>query len=210
MNGEDLIVEDYYMELTEEPISVYNFHVEDFHTYFVGDCVVWVHNAECTIEFNNKAGLDEKEFKQQLSDQQDGFGDLTIDEYKKNRAAYESRKATTGNGRDPNSAKYQAQARKEAIKTKTKEFRNQGYSKSEAEAMAKKWAKGKAALHGPDQIVGGRADNISGLGDSTINSSIGSQWKSRVGTLDNYINEKAVTLPGSTKLSELDVEFVLK
>ena len=83
VNGDDLIIEDYYMELTEEPVSVYNFQVEDFHTYFVGDCAVWVHNAECTIEFNNKSGLDEKEFKQQLSDQQDGFGDLTIDEYKK-------------------------------------------------------------------------------------------------------------------------------
>lgn len=48
------------------------------------------------------------------------------------------------------------------------------------------------------------------LGDSKINSSIGSQWKSRVGTLDSYINEKAASLPGSTKLSELDIEFVLK
>ena len=45
VNGEDLIIEDYYLELTEEPVSVYNFQVEDFHTYFVGDCAVWVHNA---------------------------------------------------------------------------------------------------------------------------------------------------------------------
>ena len=48
------------------------------------------------------------------------------------------------------------------------------------------------------------------LGDSNINSSIGSQWKSHVGTPDSYINEKAATLPGSTKLRELDIEFVLK
>ena len=48
VNGDDLIIEDYYIELTEEPVSVYNFQVEDFHTYFVGDCAVWVHN-------NNKA-----------------------------------------------------------------------------------------------------------------------------------------------------------
>ncbi|MGN0631730.1 MAG: polymorphic toxin-type HINT domain-containing protein [Ruminococcus sp.] len=46
--GEDLLIEDYYIELTEELVLVYNFQVEDFHTYFVGDCVVWVHNAECT------------------------------------------------------------------------------------------------------------------------------------------------------------------
>ncbi len=46
-NGEDLFVEDYSVELTEEPVSVYNFQVDDFHTYFVGDCEVWVHNVDC-------------------------------------------------------------------------------------------------------------------------------------------------------------------
>ena len=48
--GEDLIVEDYYIKLTEELISVYNFQVEDFHTYFVGDCAAWVHNADYSPE----------------------------------------------------------------------------------------------------------------------------------------------------------------
>ena len=210
-DGCTVIVENIFKEYLEDrTVKVYNFNVDDYHTYFVGNNYIWVHNAECTIEFSNKSGLDENEFKQQLMDQQDGLGDLTIDEYKNNRQAYNDRKAQTGSGRDPNSAKYQAQAKKEAIATKTKEFRKQGYSKSEAESMAKSWAKGKAALHGPDQIVGGKANNISGLGDSNINSSIGSQWKSRVGTLDSYINEKAASLPGSTKLSELDIEFVLK
>lgn len=210
-DGHTIVVENIFKEyLEDQTVKVYNFKVDDYHTYFVGNNYIWVHNAECTIEFSNKSGLDEKEFKQQLKDQQDGLGDLTIDEYKNNRQAYNDRKAQTGSGRDPNSAKYQSQAKKEAIATKTKEFRKQGYSKSEAESMAKNWAKGKAALHGPDQIVGGKANNISGLGDSNINSSIGSQWKSRVGTLDNYINEKAASLPGSTKLSELDIEFVLK
>ena len=46
VNGEDLTIEDYYIKLTKEPVSVYNFQVEDFHTYFVGDCAVWVHNAK--------------------------------------------------------------------------------------------------------------------------------------------------------------------
>ncbi len=35
--------------MTEEPISVYNFQVEDFHTYFVGDCEFWVHNDKCPV-----------------------------------------------------------------------------------------------------------------------------------------------------------------
>ena len=49
VNGEDLIVEDYYIKLTKEPVSVYNFQVEDFHTYFVGDCAAWVHNDKCKV-----------------------------------------------------------------------------------------------------------------------------------------------------------------
>ena len=31
--------------MTDKPVKVYNFQVEDFHTYHVGDCAVWVHNA---------------------------------------------------------------------------------------------------------------------------------------------------------------------
>ena len=50
VNGEDLIIEDYYLELTEEPVSVYNFQVEDFHTYHVGKCRLLVHNANCNQE----------------------------------------------------------------------------------------------------------------------------------------------------------------
>ena len=50
VNGEDLIVEDYCIELTDEPVSVYNFQVEDFHTYFVGENKVWVHNRTCTSQ----------------------------------------------------------------------------------------------------------------------------------------------------------------
>ena len=45
--GEDLLIENYNVELIDELVPVYNFQVEDFHTYFVGDCAVWVHNSEC-------------------------------------------------------------------------------------------------------------------------------------------------------------------
>ena len=46
VNGNNLLIEDYRMELTEESISVYNFQVEDYHTYHVGENGVLVHNAE--------------------------------------------------------------------------------------------------------------------------------------------------------------------
>lgn len=43
-NGELVTVEWVQHEILESPIYVYNFEVEDFHTYFVGKCGVLVHN----------------------------------------------------------------------------------------------------------------------------------------------------------------------
>ncbi len=61
VNGEDLTIEDYYIKLTEELISVYNFQVEDFHTYFVGNCAVWVHNVDCMPTEKQKGFVSSKE-----------------------------------------------------------------------------------------------------------------------------------------------------
>ena len=41
-----MIVYDCIIEECENPETVYNFQVEDYHTYFVGECEVWVHNAQ--------------------------------------------------------------------------------------------------------------------------------------------------------------------
>ena len=65
--GDDLTIEDYHIELTDEPVSVYNFQVEDFHTYFVGDCAVWIHNSEC--------GISEIEYHKTSKDDTVSFGD---------------------------------------------------------------------------------------------------------------------------------------
>ena len=45
VNGEDLPVSDCIIEDCDSPTTVYNFQVEDYHTYFVGENKVWVHNA---------------------------------------------------------------------------------------------------------------------------------------------------------------------
>ena len=47
LNGEYVVVEQVQHELLETPVSVYNFEVEDFHTYYVGSTGVLVHNL-CT------------------------------------------------------------------------------------------------------------------------------------------------------------------
>ena len=44
VNGEYVVVEKVQHEILEAPIAVYNFHVEDYHTYYVTDAGVLVHN----------------------------------------------------------------------------------------------------------------------------------------------------------------------
>ena len=50
VNGNVLLVENFDVELTDEPTTVYNFQVEDFHTYHVCALGVLVHNAEYSPE----------------------------------------------------------------------------------------------------------------------------------------------------------------
>ena len=45
VNGNVLLVENFDVELTDEPTTVYNFQVEDYHTYHVSGLGVLVHNA---------------------------------------------------------------------------------------------------------------------------------------------------------------------
>lgn len=45
VNGSYVVVEKIQHELLESPITVYNFEVEDYHTYYVGETGVLVHNT---------------------------------------------------------------------------------------------------------------------------------------------------------------------
>ena len=52
------MVENTRIEYLDEPETVYNFQVEDFHTYYVGNCGVLVHNADYSTKLipNKKEG----------------------------------------------------------------------------------------------------------------------------------------------------------
>ena len=207
VHGNVLLIEDIQIEYPEEPTTVYNFQVEDFHTYYVGTNCIFVHNADCTIEFTNKSNLDEKEFKLQLSEQENGLNKMTVEKYLNNRRLYKE------NGRSADSAQYQRAVRENSISSKTNEYMLNGMSFDEASNAANSWAEGKAALHGPDQIAGGTADNIVGLGDARINSSIGAQWRSRmrIGILDKYVENLTSTLTeAEMKTTFLNVDLILK
>ena len=53
-NGEMVVVEQVQHEILEAPVVVYNFEVQDYHTYFVGTNGVLVHNA-CGFTPDQKA-----------------------------------------------------------------------------------------------------------------------------------------------------------
>ena len=52
VNNNIVKIEEYSVEITKEPTPVYNFQVEDFHTYFVGNNSVLVHNADYEIKLS--------------------------------------------------------------------------------------------------------------------------------------------------------------
>ena len=58
VNGNVLLVENFDVELTDKPVKVYNFQVEDFHTYHVGENGVWVHNSNCKLIKNDDGTYD--------------------------------------------------------------------------------------------------------------------------------------------------------
>lgn len=74
------------------------------------------------------------------------------------------------------------------------ELQDLGLFLREAEKQAQEWINEQVALHNPDQVAGGYASNIGGVGDNAINSSIGSQWRYRIDAVDEQIKIKIVSL----------------
>ena len=137
---------------------------------------------EMEIQFNRNVKHDADEFSRQLKNQQDGMNKLTVEDYIKNRGDY------LANGRSSAGNSAQKAARDNALTDKYNELRQSGLNRSEAKNAAESWLKKQAALHDPDQIAGGFAKNVTGVGDAGINSSIGSQWKTRIGTVDEVVD----------------------
>lgn len=148
--------------------------------------------SQIKIEFKCPEGMDKKEFTRQIKGQERGLNSQTIAENMDNRAAYEQRKAETGNGRDTSEGKKaQDIARDKAMHSRIESNQKNGMSYSEAKKEAEDWISTQAALHNPDQIAGGDPTKVSRMGDANVNSSIGAQWKSRVEQLSDAIEDYA-------------------
>lgn len=52
--GNTLVLENMKVEILAEPVKVYNFKVDEFHTYHVSRYSIWVHNADCVLHPNGE------------------------------------------------------------------------------------------------------------------------------------------------------------
>ncbi|WKB36502.1 polymorphic toxin type 15 domain-containing protein [Terrilactibacillus sp. S3-3] len=155
------------------------------------------------VSFKRNTKHDPEEFARQLKDQERGMNELTVEEYLANRERY---LAAEGRAIEGNAA--QQAAREEAYTQKINELQRSGMSLSKAKKEAKEWLDTQAALHNSDQIAGGKADIIGGMGDKGINSSIGSQWKYRIDVVDEQIKEMARNMkPEQLKNTYLNVKL---
>lgn len=136
------------------------------------------------VTFTCKEKYDKEEYERQVNNQEAGMNNLTLYDYLKNRKRYSEEGRDTEVG-----VEAQEKARQEARADRIAENRKNGMGREEAEAEADEWLKTQAALHDPDQIAGGNSENVTGMGDKDINSSIGSQWKNKIDQVDDAVNQ---------------------
>ncbi|NWC83556.1 hypothetical protein HX798_25180 [Pseudomonas putida] len=126
------------------------------------------------------------EFERQLKGQQDGLNRLTVEEFLENIANPAKR--------DPNIARKARKKLYDDLRKRAYRDLAEQMSPIEAKKLSTKQAKetmsSLAALHNPDLIAGGK-DLISDFGDRQVNSSIGPQWKSKIGVLVQSVKQQS-------------------
>lgn len=122
--------------------------------------------------FKKPDGMSEEEFARQLKEQQDAINNTTADQLVARRDAI---RAAGGTG--PLRDRVAQEAAREAYQTKRMTELLETMSRSRAEAALAKEMSGLAATHRLDIIAGGDPSDISGMGNRSVNSSLGAQWR---------------------------------
>lgn len=90
VNGELCSIENCQVEIVQNPEIVYNFQVEDFHTYYVGNAGVLVHNADCgKVLVGDDGDGTESSFTWKLRGE-----DVTLNDVKVQEISYVKRSST--------------------------------------------------------------------------------------------------------------------
>jgi hypothetical protein len=128
--------------------------------------------------FRRNPRHDPNEFDRQFNEQMDALENSTVADWLRRRSAY------SDGGRPSASNAAQQAARDRARNDLFRELRSRDVSRQDANDAVDAWMSTQAATHRLDGIAGGDVTDISGLGDSRVNSSLGSQWQSRVESID--------------------------
>lgn len=143
-----------------------------------------------------------KETDWQLTNQQKGLNEMSVEDYINGRKAFN----TSGRGSGAPAAKARDDYEASLVSKYRKMFESQGLSVAQASKAAKYKSSTimneMAALHDPDQIAAG----VNKIGDKAVglknvNSSIGSQWKTRVQVLDEAAAKIPVNERNSTSMN---------
>lgn len=132
--------------------------------------------------FRNRR-YDPEEFDAQVREQIAALQDMSLLEWIGNRGRY------LEGGRTSASRAAQQNARDIAEEAHLEELLDAGVEFDDAVRQTDEWLASQAALHRLDGIAGGNVTDIWRLGDSGVNSSLGSQWRSRVRALDAAVTD---------------------
>jgi len=73
--GNLLVVEEKKLEITDEPVKVYNFKVDDFHTYHVGKKGYWY-----IMQTITQMGFDDLDLEKATNKQKGNYGEYLADD----------------------------------------------------------------------------------------------------------------------------------
>lgn len=143
-------------------------------------------------KFKKNKDHDSTEYNDQYNEQMDTLQGMSAADWLRNRIEYLDK------GRTSDSLRAQQATRDAAYDNHLNELldADPNLSYDDAAALAAKWLKTQAALHRLDGVAGGNQTDVPRVGDTRINSSLGSQWSSRVGDIDNAIIDFVNKNPG--------------
>jgi hypothetical protein len=155
-------------------------------------------DAEC---FNMPNGVSEDEFLRQLQEQEDAINRMDADTLLKNRQKIDDAGGTK-NLRDKEVKAKQREARLNYEAKRKIELNAIGIKGPKAKETIKAELKKLAATHRLDIIAGGNPLDISGMGDKSINSSLGPQWSGRrADALEKYAQKLKNSGHGKNKMN---------
>jgi hypothetical protein len=141
------------------------------------------------------------EWDRQLNNAQEVLNDTTYETWLERRDAF------TGD-RSPEVLAEQRAVRQRALDDRIDELLDEGLNMDDAQRQAKEWIETQHAVHRLDAVAGGDPLDFDGVGDASVNSSMGSQWRTRIPGLEEAAREHAATMtPEQLRTTLLNVRI---